>query len=322
MSAAGSTSTLTSSRRPGSEQIESPRRGKRRSNRVPVLLALPAGLILLALLGYPILLAVELSFQKYGLKELIQRHGEWIGFENYTSVLTDRFFWTVLLRTIVFVLVTVGLTMVIGTLVALLMNRLGTKMRLLVSIGLLLAWATPPVTAATIWKWLFDSQWGLVNWALVNLGFESFRDHGWFLQGLSALAIIVLTVVWQSVPFVALTVYAGLTSVPKELYEAARVDGANGWTQFRAITWSMLKPIFLILTVLSVIWDFRVTTQVFVLTRGGPAKATTMLGYYAYTEGFATSQYGRAAAIGVIMVVIVMVFTAYYVRQMAREEEV
>src|SRR5437667_4832375 len=134
MSAAGSTSTLTSPRRPGSEEIESPRRAKRRPNRVPVLLALPAGLILLALLGYPIFLALQLSFQKYGLKELIQRHGEWIGFENYTSVLTDNFFWTVLVRTIVFVLVTVGLTMVIGTLVALLMNRLGTKMRLLVSL--------------------------------------------------------------------------------------------------------------------------------------------------------------------------------------------
>ena len=212
---------------------------------------------------------------------------------------------------------------ILPTLVALLMRRTGRSMRLLISAGLLLAWATPPVSAATVFKWLFDEQYGVVDWLVTKLTPLDWSQHSWFDSQLPAFSVIVLCVVWQSIPFVALTLYAGLTTVPDAVLEAAHIDGAGAWRSFWSVTGPMLKPLYLILTSLSVIWDLKVFTQVYVITRGGPDRKTLLINLYTYIEGFGASRFGVASAAAVVMVLITLAATIWYVRSMIRvgEEE-
>jgi N,N'-diacetylchitobiose transport system permease protein len=306
---------------PGLTTVRGPKR--RAVGSLPYGLVLPSVLLLLGLLGYPLVVLVRTSFQQLDLRQLVRRQTVYTGFDNYRTILTDSEFWSVTIRTIVFAAVCVALTMALGTLVSLLMRRVGKPMRLLISAGLLLAWATPPVSAATVFKWLFDEQYGVVNWAITALTPLDWTQHSWFDSQLSAFSVIILCVVWQAIPFVALTLYAGLTTIPDEILEAARIDGAGAWRAFRSVTAPMLKPVFLILTSLSVIWDLKVFTQVYVITRGGPQRSTLLLNIYTYTEGFGASRFGVASAAAVVSVLITLLLTLWYVRSMIRvgEEE-
>jgi len=298
-------------------------RRRRPVGALPYGLLVPSVLLLLGLLGYPLFVLVRTSFQQLDLRQLIRRQTVWVGFDNYRTIFTDGEFWAVTVRTVVFAAVCVALTIGLGTLVALLMRRVGRSMRLLISAGLLLAWATPPVSAATVFKWLFDEQYGVVNWLVTTLTPLDWSQHAWFDSQLSAFSVIVLCVVWQAIPFVALTLYAGLTTVPDAILEAARIDGAGGWRSFWSVTAPMLKPLYLILTSLSVIWDLKVFTQVYVITRGGPDRKTLLINLYTYFEGFGASRFGVASAAAVVMVLITLAATIWYVRSMVRvgEEE-
>ena len=289
---------------------------------VPYGLLAPSLLVLAAVLGYPLYRLVVLSFQQYGLRELFAgTEGRFIGFQNYQSILSDSFFWTVVARTVVFAAVCVGLTMSLGTLVALLLRRLGKGMRLLVTAGLVAAWATPVLTAIAVWQWMFDFEFGVVNWLLTRLGVGDFVNHNWFDRPLEGFTVIILVVVWGALPFVAITLYAGLTQVPAELEEAARVDGGGAWQVFWKVTFPMLKPIFLLLTVLSTIWDFKVFTQIWVMLNQRPGRDYYLLGIWSYSESFGVSNYGKGATIAVVMVALLMVLTSVYVRQMLRTVE-
>jgi N,N'-diacetylchitobiose transport system permease protein len=297
-------------------------RARRLRPLVPYGLLAPSLLVLAAVLGYPLYRLVVLSFQQYGLRELFAgTEGRFIGLENYRSILGDAFFWTVVARTIVFAGVCVALTMALGTLVALLLRRLGKGMRLLVTAGLVAAWATPVLTAVAIWQWMFDFEFGVVNWLLTRLGVGDFVNHNWFDRPLEGFTVIVLVVVWGALPFVAITLYAGLTQVPAELEEAARVDGGGAWQVFWKVTFPMLKPIFLLLTVLSTIWDFKVFTQIWVMLNQRPGRDYYLLGIWSYSESFGVSNYGKGATIAVVMVALLMVLTSVYVRQMLRAVE-
>ena len=202
------------------------------------------------------------------------------------------------------------------------MRRLGRPMRLLVSAGLLLAWATPPVSAATVFRWLFDEQYGVVNWAAHRADPAGLEPALMVRRGsCPAFTVIVLCVVWQAIPFVALTLYAGLTTIPEDIFEAARIDGANAWRTFWSVTAPMLKPLFLILTSLSVIWDLKVFTQVYVITRGGPGPADRADQPLHLQPGFGASRFGLASAAAVIMVLLTLSVTVWYVRTMVRVGE-
>lgn len=298
------------------------RGGRRRTTGpLPYALVIPSVLLLAGLLGYPLFVLVRTSFQQLDLRQLVRRQTVWNGLENYRTILTDSEFWAVTVRTLVFAAVCVALTVGLGTLVALLMRRIGKPMRLLVSAGLLLAWATPPVSAATIFKWLFDEQYGVVNWMVTKATPLDWSQHSWFASQYPAFAVIVLCVVWQAIPFVALTLYAGLTTVPDEVLEAARIDGCGAWRSFWSVTAPMLKPLYLILTSLSVIWDLKVFTQVYVITRGGPNRETVLINLYTYNQGFGVSRFGLASAAAVISVLITLLVTAWYVRTMIRVGE-
>jgi N,N'-diacetylchitobiose transport system permease protein len=297
-------------------------RARRLRPLVPYALLAPSLAVLAAVLAYPLYRLVVLSFQQYGLRELFGgTEGRFIGLQNYRSILGDAFFWTVVARTIAFAAVCVGLTMVLGTLVALLLRRLGKGMRLLVTAGLVAAWATPVLTAVAIWQWLFDFEFGVVNWLLTRLGVGDFVNHNWFDRPLEGFTVIVLVVVWGALPFVAVTLHAGLTQVPAELEEAARVDGAGAWQVFWKVTFPLLRPVVLILTTLSIIWDFKVFTQIWVMLNQRPGRDYYLLGIWSYSESFGVSNYGKGATIAVVMVVLLMVLTSFYVRQMLRAVE-
>jgi N,N'-diacetylchitobiose transport system permease protein len=301
-------------------------RGRRRfqggRHVTPYLLLIPALVVIGGVLGYPLYRLVTLSFQEYGLPELIAHKGRWIGFENYKTILGDSLFWTVLARTVAFTAVTVGLTMLFGTLIALLLAALGKFMRLLITMGLVLVWAMPPVVSVNIWSWMVDYEFGVLNWTLAQLGLESYAHHDWFLNPIEGFAIITAIVVWGAIPFVAITIFAGLTQVSRETIEAASIDGAGGFAVFRDITLPILKPIFVILASLSVIWNFQVFSQIWILRNARPEDHYYLLSIYSFVESFNTSRYGLGSAIALVMVLAMLGVTFIYIRQMVRIGEI
>jgi N,N'-diacetylchitobiose transport system permease protein len=274
------------------------------------------------ILGYPLYWLVKLSTERYGLFELIQHKGVPVGLDNYRSVLGDSVFWRTLLRTVVFTIANVTLTMVIGTLLALLLVRVSTWVRLLLSSGLVLVWAMPVVVAVQVWYWMTNFQNGVVNYVLTELHVGDYFQHDWYATTFSQLSLTTLLIVWGALPFVTITLYAGLAQVPGDLIEAAEVDGARSWRIFFDITLPILKPILFILTSLSIIWDFGVFTQPYLLI--GQSKITTgnyLMSIYLFEEGYLKTDFGRGAAISILMLLIVAVLSVVYVRKMVRMGE-
>jgi len=289
---------------------------------VPYLLVAPVVIAIAAVLGYPLYKLVTLSFQRYGLPELIQRKGEWVGLDNFRSVLGDEVFWDTLVRTIVFTAVNVALTMVLGLLLALLLVRLSTPVRVLLTTGLVLAWSMPVVVAVQVWIWMTNFQNGILNYTLTTLGVGDYFQHDWYATTFSKLAMVTLLIVWGALPFVVLSLYAGLSQVPRELLEAASIDGASSWRVFRDVTYPVLKPILYILTSLSIIWDFGVFTQAYLLIGASQVNVDNyLMGVYVFIEGYGHSDFGRGAAISVLWLLIVALLSVFYVRKMVRMEE-
>ena len=206
------------------------------------------------------------------------------------------------------------------------LNRLGKKMSAFVAGAALLAWATPPTAGAVLFYWLFNPDGGLVDWALSRMptwlvGSTNWAQYNWTTTGaLQAYTVATILVVWTSFPFIAVAVLAGLKTVPAELYEAARVDGATRSRVFRRITFPLLKPIFLVLLLLSVIWDFNIFTQTYILT-GFPGNQNEYnLSLYIYDKAFGfPPSYGLGGALALIFTLIVLVITVSYVRASVRQ---
>ncbi|PSL03138.1 carbohydrate ABC transporter membrane protein 1 (CUT1 family) [Haloactinopolyspora alba] len=296
------------------------RRGRRRWT--PYLLLVPVLLVLAAALGYPLFRQAVMSFQEYGLAQQFGQPPRWIGLQNYRELVTDSYLWVVVARSIAFCLANAAVTMVVGTALAVLMTVIGRGPRLVLQIGLLLAWAMPHLASLTVWQWLFDSQYGVVNWVLVRLGLEGFAGHSWLIDQLSFFVVATIVVVWMSVPFVAFAVYAGLTQVPGELYEAAQIDGSTAWQRFRAVTVPLVRPVLLIVGLLQIIWDLKVFTQIFVLQdAGGITGDTNLIGTYIYRLGLGEGRFGLAAAASWFVLLITVALSLYYVRVLVREED-
>ncbi len=287
----------------------------------PYALIAPTAAIITAVLAYPLYLLVRLSFQRYGLFELVRHHGKPIGLANYTRILHDHQFWTVLARTVGFTVVNVTLTIVLGTAIALLLTKVARPVRFALTTALVLAWAMPPVVAVNVWRWMVDYEFGVANWTLTELHVGNFLHHDWFANPWTGFGVITAVVVWGAIPFVAITIYAGLAQVPQELLEAARIDGARGWNVFREVTLPLLMPIFVILISLSIIWDFQVFLQVWIMLGNRPPSDYFLLSMYSFVESFRISEYGFGAAIAVVMVVIMFTATLVYIRQMVRAGE-
>ncbi len=308
----------------GSAVDAAPRRARPRrpAGFTPYGLLVPACAVLAVVIGWPLIQLVVMSFQEFGRAQVFGAPAPFIGFANYTKVLGDPQFWNVLARSFAFCALNVVVTMVLGTLVALLMMALNKFFRLLVSIGMLLAWAMPALTATIVWGWMFDTGYGVVNYVLSTWFGLDYLGHSWLIEPLSFFFVATVIVVWGAVPFVAFTIYAGLTQVPEEVLEAAQLDGAGAFQRFRLVIFPYLRSIFLVVVILQVIWDLRVFTQIFALQGiGGIREQTSTLGVYIYQKGLGSGEYGTAGAIAVITVVIMLVVSFYYVRQSIKEEE-
>jgi N,N'-diacetylchitobiose transport system permease protein len=288
----------------------------------PYVLLAPAAAVIGVVLAYPLYVLVKMSFQKYGLFELIRHQGRWIGTANYASIFHDGEFWRVVVRTLAFTAVCVSLTMVLGTAIALLLLQVGRFMRVALTTGLVLVWAVPVIVAVDIWRFMVDYEFGVANWTLSKLHVGNFVRHDWFANPWAGFAVFTALIVWGAIPFVAITVYAGLAQVPNELLEAAAIDGARPWAVFREVTLPLLKPIFVILTSLSIIWDFQVFQQIWVMLDARPGSDYYTMAIYAFHQSFQISEYGLGAAIAVVMVMFMFLATLIYLRQMLRTGEV
>ncbi|HEY4028320.1 MAG TPA: sugar ABC transporter permease [Candidatus Dormibacteraeota bacterium] len=287
----------------------------------PYLLIAPALVVIAAVMAYPMGFLASLSLQDYGLRELLAHQGVWAGAANYARLASDPLFWQVVARSLAFTATAVLLSMVLATLLALLMERCSGPVRLLLGGGLIFVWATPVVVAVDIWQWMFDYEFGVANWALTHLHLGSHVHHNWFENPVEGFAIITALVVWGALPFLVVTLYAGLVQVPLELVEAARSDGATAWQVFWQVTAPLLRPIFAIVLSLSTIWDFQVFNQVWIMLNQRPSSTYYVMGVYSYVEAFRVTQYGRGAAVSIVLVAILMLATFFYVRQMARTGE-
>jgi len=326
MYAVDSSTTTKSPAPPGG--VAPHRAGRRPRRRVgdlstPWLLSLPALLVLFGLLGYPLYRMIILSFQNMRLRELLTgRTPPWVGFDQYTKVLADPVFWTVVRRTVVFTVVSVVISVLLGLAIALLMRRVHRRVRLFMVVAMMFVWAMPQLVAAQIFKWMTDSDFGVLNYLIDKLPFVEFKNHSWFLDPTQGWIVITALVVWAGVPFLAITLNAGLTQVPKELLEAATVDGASPWQALRGITIPILRPLIVIVTTLSVIWNFGLFTQPWVLRDSKIEAEYQTLATYAFTQAFGRSNYSLGAAISVITVLLMLGVMAFYIRQMFKIGEV
>ncbi|MBC6446026.1 sugar ABC transporter permease [Actinokineospora sp. HBU206404] len=270
----------------------------------------------------PIVFLVYTSFTDYNQRSLFTGKYSLVGVEQYTDLAADPEFWQSLLRTLWFTAAMVIGSVIVGTGVAQLLTRLGVVLRQVVTVVLIFVWAMPTVASSLVWKWLFQPGYGVVNWLLTQVGvFGDLTNTDWSTHPGLAYVSIWLLIVWQAVPFIALTLYAALTQMPVELQEAARIDGAGEWRTWWSITLPYIRPTMLLVTLMSVIWDFNVFNQIWLVSAGGPDSATSTLGIFAYRTAFVSFRIGQGAALSVITTVILVALSAIYIRRLLRSGE-
>ncbi|MEV4926021.1 carbohydrate ABC transporter permease [Streptomyces roseoverticillatus] len=293
------------------------------SRYTPWLYLAPALVLLGGLLLYPVYQLGLISFLEYTQAQVSGgRPTSFQGFGNYAALFRDGQFREVLVTTVLFAAACVLATLATGCALAVLLTRVRALPRLALMTAALGAWATPAVTGSTVWLFLFDPDFGPVDKVLTRLGMSGFDGYSWTYDRYSAFALVLLEVVWCSFPFVMVTVYAGIRAVPAEVLEAVALDGASQWRTWRAVTAPLLRPILVVVTIQSVIWDFKVFTQIYVMTNGGGIAGQNLtLNVYAYQKAFASSQYSLGSAIGVVMLLILLAVTLAYLRLLRRQGE-
>jgi N,N'-diacetylchitobiose transport system permease protein len=290
--------------------------------RAPLWLLTPAGLVIIALVGAPIVYLIVTSFTDSDETTLFTGAFSWVGLNQYAAIFTNTDFWWALLRTIAFTAAMVAGSIVVGMAVAQMLTRLGSVMRYVVTIVLILAWAMPNVASSQVWKWMFEPGFGIVNWLLTQTHiFGNVLDVNWPQDSSLAFLCIWLLIVWQAVPFIALTVYAAQSQVSQDYIEAARLDGASEWRIYWSVILQFLRPTVMLMTILSIIWDFNVFNQIWLISQGGPNDATNTLGVFTYKQAFVNFNFGGGAAIAIVTTVLLMLFTAYYIRSLLRSGE-
>jgi multiple sugar transport system permease protein len=281
------------------------------SSRWAYYLLLPSLLLVAAVAVYPVASGVWLSFQRYNL--LRAPIPSFVGLAQYADLATDSVFWTSRRNTAVWVSVGAGSQFLLGLVTALALNRPHLRVAPVLRVGLLLPWLMPTVVAGHMWSLLLDSRLGVVNDLLVRLGLL----HGyvaWFAQSETAMGAVLVVDLWKNFPFFTLLLLAGLQGIPDELYEAAEVDGANAWYRFWRITLPLLTPVIVAAVILRVIGLVNSPDLMIVLTHGGPGLATHVLSLLAFNNAYTGFNFGAAAAVATVMLVVLMAFTSAYVR--------
>ncbi len=267
----------------------------------------PSLLLMCLVTVYPVFYVLWLSLQRKHLTFGIEK---FLGFENYIALAGDARFWNALKNTAYFTATSVSLELALGLGIALLMNR-AFKLKGLMRAVVLIPWAVPTVVSARMWEWLYNTDFGILNYLLGT-------KVNWLGSTFWAMNAAVFMDVWKTTPFVAIILMAGLQTIPGELYQAARGDGAGPWAVFKNITLPLLKPVILVVLIFRTLDAFRVFDAIYVLTGGGPAQSTETLSIYAYKVLFQTLRFGYGSAISVMVFLLVGAISVFYIRLLSR----
>lgn len=278
----------------------------------------PALIVLGVFFGLPVLAALALSvtdFDLYALADL--RNLRFVALGNYIDLLGTAMFWKSLWNTTYFVILGVPLSIAASLGAALLLNAPATRFKALFRTALFAPVVTTLVAVAVIWRYLFHTRYGLVNYGLAHLGIDPID---WLGDPHWAMPTIVLFAVWKNFGYNMVIFLAGLQAIPQDLYEAARIDGANRWQQFRHITLPMLGPVLLVVGVITISGYFQLFAEPYVMTRGDPLQSTVSVLYFMFEEGFKWWNLGRASAVAFMLFLIILAVTTLMLRLGRRKD--
>lgn len=289
-----------------------------RYDNIGILFVLPAFIYMLVFVGYPILRNIVLSFQDVTAGNLVQGDKHFIGFQNYADIFKDSVFRTSLGNTLLFTVCCLMVQFVIGFALAVFFNKRFAISKPLRGI-LLVPWMIPITVTALIFKLLFATDIGVLNYILKSLHIIS-ENIEWLTTPGTAMFALICANVWIGIPFNMILISTGLTTIPKELYESASIDGATGRQSFFKITLPLLRPTIESVLILGFIYTFKVYDLVYVMTNGGPVNSTHMLSTYSYKLSFTMFQYSKGSAIANVLLVILMIVGVFYLR-VSKEED-
>jgi ABC-type sugar transport system permease subunit len=289
---------------------------ERQEARIAWRLVLPAFLTILLVGLFPLLWTVWESLHLHDLR-MPWLGKPFIGLDNYVEALKDPRFWSALGHTLFFAAASVGLELLLGLMLALALNR-AFRGRGVVRAAVLVPWAIPTVVSALLWRFMFEGQHGIVNSALVRLGAVR-QPIVWFIDPYAAWVPVILADVWKTTPFVALLLLAGLQNIDASLYEAARIDGASPWRQFRHVTLPLLQPAILVVLIFRTLDAFRVFDLVYALTGGGPGTSTEPIALYTFNALLQNLQFGYGSALSVIVFLLTFSLALVYIRVLGAE---
>lgn len=274
-----------------------------------ILLIAPTVLIFCAVIVYPLVSALYLSLFRIYTPTL---QGGFVGLSNYAELMASGEFWRSLYNTLLWTVLTLILQIVFGIAAALMLNQ-AMFMRSLARSLILFPYFVSTVVAVLVWRWLFNDLYGILNHAAMWAGLLS-MPLDWLGAMPNAMASIVLVGAWKYFPFVVIAVLARLQTIPESLYEAARIDGAGAWSRFTDVTLPQLRDVLVVVILLRAIWDFKEFDLIYLLTGGGPVIATQTLPLMVYKEAFGLNEMGRASAVAVAMMLVMLVFMIAYLR--------
>jgi multiple sugar transport system permease protein len=281
-----------------------------------LILLAPALTIIFTVTLYPLVRSFWISLHGWNLTKPAEGH-PFLGLGNYQNVLSDPKFWASLRITVIFVIAAVTLEIILAIGIALLLNR-EFRGRTIVRVIALLPWAIPSIVNGIMWKWIFNPSYGSLNGLLYSLHIID-KYVIWLGYPNSAMAAIVWADIWKETPFIMLLILAALQTIPKELYEASRIDGANSVQSFFRITLPLIQPVLFVAIALRTIWALKSFDLIYTLTAGGPSSSTSVVGYYIYLKTFIALQFGRGAAAAYIMTIIIMILVILYQKYLYRE---
>jgi ABC-type sugar transport system permease subunit len=287
----------------------------KRESRSGMIFTIPAALVMLGLVVYPMLYGFFISTQKSNLID----EWEFVGAKYYIQLLTDAEFFGTLKTTAIFAACVVIGNLFVGLLLAVLVNQKIPLMNIF-KVILMLPWLFPEVVVALIWKWLFSPLFGMFNYVLFSLDLIE-KEVDVLGQPGPAFAGVVFVCIWKGYPIVMLMMMAGMKNIPYERYEAAAIDGANKWQQFLNVTLPGLMPVLLVASILETAWWFKHFTIVWLMTGGGPSGATELISVDIYLQAFTNFNFGRAAAESVIILFLLMVVSFIYSRVLRDESQ-
>ena len=280
-------------------------------------LLLPAALLMVILVGVPFLRALWLSFHK---KLLGAEAAPWIGLQNYSTLIADPTFWQAVENTFIFTIGSIACKLVLGISIALVLNEALPLRNLWRSI-VMLPYAMPTLVSVLVWKWMYNDVAGVLNYLATQ---ANLTDHPilWLGDPKIALPSVIAVNVWRGFPFFVITILAGLQTVPQELYDAAKVDGAGVWARFRQVTVPSILPVIAVVTLFSTILTFNDFSIIWILTQGGPGNATQVLATLTYKISIPGLELGKGVAVSVLMLPILVGLIVLLNRFIARREEV